>query len=81
AITITEWDIEDYSDRAIELAREIIQGDTTEFDRQVRAFFESELQSKDAPLPPLEWGDRPWHTWEAKPEEQTGENKRMESNG
>ena len=69
AIKIASWEMKEYSDREAELANQILSGDTTDFDREVRAYFDRELASSDAALPPLSWGDREWHAWESKPTE------------
>jgi hypothetical protein len=48
AISFSEWNIEDYSSREIELCREILpQQDTSEFDATVRRYFEDHLAARD----------------------------------
>jgi len=46
------WEVEDSSDRESELANQILSGDTTGFDREVRLYFDRELSSSDSALPP-----------------------------
>jgi hypothetical protein len=68
AIRFTEWNIEGFSDREIELARAIVRApDSTKFDTDVRRYFDLKLAATDGPLPPLQWGDRFWHHWEKPP--------------
>jgi hypothetical protein len=68
AIRITRWSIDDYSDREVELARSILKSPgSTAFDVQAHAYYDEKIASVDAPLPPLEWGARPWHHWEGPP--------------
>ena len=52
AIKIMSWEVEDSSDRESELANQILSGDTTGFDREVRLYFDRELSSSDSALPP-----------------------------
>ena len=67
AIGFTRWEVEDYTDRAFELAREIIRAADRDFVAEVRSYYEKEIAPRDEPLPPLKWGDRPWHMWESPP--------------
>jgi hypothetical protein len=53
AASFNGWTFENYSDREIELCREILsQSDTSEFDADVRRCFEMNLAARDRPLPP-----------------------------
>jgi hypothetical protein len=66
---ITEWKIEGFSDREIELARAIVLApDSLQFNLDVRRYFDDNLAATDVPLPPMRWGDRMWHHWEQPPE-------------
>ena len=68
AMRFTQWNVEGFSEREIELARAITAApDSSKFDDDVRRYFESHLAASDAPLPPLRWGDRMWHYWENPP--------------
>ena len=67
AIGFTRWEVADYRDRDIELARQILRTEDEEFDADVLSYYEREIAPRDEPLPPLKWGDRPWHMWEKPP--------------
>lgn len=67
AIRFTRWDVADYCDRDIQLARQIISGEDHDFDAEVRLYYEKEIAPRDKPLPPMKWGDRLWHKWETPP--------------
>jgi hypothetical protein len=68
AISFSEWSVETYTDREIELARRIaVAADTSQFDDEVQLFFEENIAATDGPLAPLRWGDRVWHFLEKPP--------------
>ena len=67
AIRITRWNVEVHRDRDIELARQILSTEDHDFEAEVRSYYEKEIVPRDKPLPPLKWGDRPWHWWEKPP--------------
>jgi len=71
AIRFEEWKIQTYSDRELDLCREILAGDTSAFDGDVLRYFEEHLEATDASLPPLKWGDRIWHHFEQPPRRPT----------
>ena len=59
AIRFTDWSVKTYSDREIELAREIVSAsDSSVFDTDVLRYFNENLAASDHPLPPLKEGDR-----------------------
>lgn len=54
ALHFVEWEVQDYSDRELELCREIVsRPDTSEFDAKVHHYFQEHLAATDRPLPPL----------------------------
>lgn len=54
AVRFVDWEVLDYSDREIELCREILaKDDTSQFDADVRRYFEENLAVADRPLPML----------------------------
>jgi hypothetical protein len=68
ALRFTEWNVEGFSNREIELARAILgTSASSEFDSDVRRYFDDNLAATDTLLPPLQWGDRMWHHWEKPP--------------
>ena len=68
AMNISQWEILDYDDRETQLCRKILNDNSSEFDESVRKHYEDNKDSMNSALPPLEWGDRTWHTWEQPPE-------------
>ncbi len=53
AIRFVAWEVQTYSDRDVELCREILsRDDTSEFDADVRRYFEEHLAATDKGLPP-----------------------------
>jgi hypothetical protein len=70
ATGFTQWEVETWSDREVELCREIASSqDTKAFDDEVRRYYDEQVAPTDGPLPPLEWGDRLWHMWEKQPDD------------
>ncbi len=50
-VSISEWRMANWSDRDVELARQIVgSGDTTEFDQKVQRYFDQNWRDQDAPL-------------------------------
>jgi hypothetical protein len=65
---ISDWQIRSYTDREIEICREIVlSNDQHEFDASVKRCYDTEVAATDHPLPPLKWGDRMWHALEPPP--------------
>jgi hypothetical protein len=55
AARFVDWEVQDYSDRELELCREIVStDDTSPFDEDVRRYFDETLAAEDLPLPPLQ---------------------------
>ena len=67
AVGFTRWVVEDYHDTDVALARQILNAADRDFDAEVETYYETKVAPRDKPLPPLSWGDRPWHMWEKPP--------------
>jgi len=53
ATEFSNWIIEQYCDREIEIARAIVsESDTSQFDNEVFEYFKNNLANTDGPLPP-----------------------------
>lgn len=68
AIRVVDWEILDGTDREIEMCQKIVSSRDFEFNDDVREYFAQQLATEDAPLPGLNWGDRPWHAFESPPD-------------
>ena len=68
AIRITDWELLTYSDREMEMAKNIVSHNDNSFDKDVRTFFDEIMAGNDSSLPPLKWGDRMWHAFESPPD-------------
>lgn len=68
AVRIVEWDTLNDTDRETEMCRQIVSNTDSEFDNDVRQFFDQHMAADDGPLPPLNWGDRLWHAFESPPD-------------
>lgn len=68
AIKIVGWETLDIDDPETVLGKKLASNNDSVFDDEVRDYFHQNIADTDKPLPPLEWGDRIWHSFETPPD-------------
>lgn len=68
AIRIVDWEPLRYSDRELEMAKNLVTQCDNTFESDVRLYFDENMAETDSLLPPLQWGDRMWHAFEQPPD-------------
>ena len=68
AIRIVDWELLDYDDREVKMARDAVTQNDMTLDNDVHVYFNENIADNDSLLPPLEWGDRMWHAFEQPPD-------------